>query len=367
VRVYLLLLIALLPALSVAQCNGHSQLCAKRYNEVAYLTTHNAFNAGDDGFNLPNQTHGLTRQLEDGVRALMLDVYDEGGVATVYHGYAFLGTTTLASNLTEIKDFLDANPTEVVTLLFETYISANMMDNEMAQAGLKPMLHVQVLGQPWPTLQDMIATGKRLVFFSDHNNAQPGQDWYHYMWDFAVETDFDNNAVSDFNCDFNRGDASNDLFIVNHFVTDATLGTGQSNQAAIINQLPYFYDRVHGCQLEKEKFPNFPTVDFYELGQTMAVVDSLNGIRSSVGIESVKQDSQLIVFPNPSKGSFQIEVPNSMIEGTYKVFRSNAQLVLDSKWNGKRLNIDLSEQPDGVYYLSVSSSSENQIRRLIKL
>ena len=66
-----------------AQCNGFQALCGLRYNQVSYLTAHNAFNAGDEGFSLPNQNQGLTGQLNGGVRALMLDVYEEGGVPTV--------------------------------------------------------------------------------------------------------------------------------------------------------------------------------------------------------------------------------------------------------------------------------------------
>ncbi|MFC2176455.1 hypothetical protein ACFLR1_05765 [Bacteroidota bacterium] len=71
---YILLFFSL-PSFCVAQCNGSSHLCGKRYNEVAYLTTHNAYNAGEEGFASPNQTHGITKQLEGGVRGFMLDVH----------------------------------------------------------------------------------------------------------------------------------------------------------------------------------------------------------------------------------------------------------------------------------------------------
>ena len=355
----------LVPFAIFAQCNGHSELCNKRYNQVAYLTTHNAFNAEDDGFNLPNQTHGLTQQLNDGVRGLMLDVYDEGGVATVYHGFSFLGTTTLESNLTEIKNFLDANPNEVVTLLFETYISANMMDTVMTQVGLKPMLHVQTLGDSWPTLQEIIDTDKRLIFFSDHDNAEAGQDWYHYMWDFAVETDFENHSPSDFNCEFNRGNAGNNLFIVNHFVTDATIGIGQTDQAEVVNELSFFYDRVYGCQLEQQKFPNFPTVDFYELGQTLATVDSLNGIPTSVGLLDYSENS-FSISPNPSSGVFKIEMKDKNDDWIYSISNLSGEHIIGGKLN-KAKTIELTNQPRGIYFLSISNSQGTQIIKLVKL
>lgn len=358
-------MLIVLPFVTSAQCNGSQELCEKRYDEVAYLTTHNAFNASSEGFNLANQTYGLTQQLEDGVRALMLDVYDEEGVATVYHGFSFLGTATLESNLTEIKSFLDANPNEVVTLLFETYISANMMDTVITNAGLKSMLHAQTLGEPWPTLQEMIALDKRLVFFSDHNNAEIGQDWYHYMWDFIVETDFENHSPNDFSCGFNRGNSNNDLFIVNHFVTDATFGTGQTNQASVVNELTYFYDRVYGCQMQKQKFVNFPTVDFYELGQTLAVVDSLNNTQISMGIEYEHQ-SISSVYPNPSNGVFKVEKIGVKPIVNYQLYNLSGKLIELGTF-GKSLTLNLTSWPAGVYFLSIDNGKEAEFHRLLSL
>lgn len=365
-KTHLIFLILFAPFVLKAQCNGHVALCNKHYDKVAYLTTHNAFNAQEDGFNLPNQTFGLTRQLQDGVRGLMLDVYVENGVATVYHGFSFLGTTTLASNLTEVKDFLTVNPNEVVTILFETYIPSSMMDSVITQVGLKSMLHVQTLGEPWPTLQEMIDTDKRLVIFSDHNNGQPEQDWYHYMWDFAVETEFENNVPSNFSCDFNRGNATNDLFIVNHFVTDASLGTGQIDQAEIINQFPYFYNRINDCQLEKQKFPNFPTVDFYERGQTMLVIDSLNGIPSSVGIHDL-DTMKFSAYPNPSNGQFQFIIDEHWNMSTYQVFNLQGLLIENGALNTHNTTINLSASPQGVYFLSMNNDGNRRVVRLIKL
>ena len=142
-RLSLSFLLTILFASAFAQCNGHLELCDKRFNEVSYLTTHNAFNAEEDGFTLPNHTYGLTRQMEDGVRGLMLDVYDEGGVATVYHGFAFLGTATLESNLLEVKTFLDNNPNEIITIIFECYADFPLMKTAFENSGLINYVHEQ--------------------------------------------------------------------------------------------------------------------------------------------------------------------------------------------------------------------------------
>jgi hypothetical protein len=351
---FALCLFAITPSILLAQCNGFQELCGLKYNQVSYLTTHNAFNAGDDGFSVPNQNQGLTGQLNGGVRGFMLDVYDEGGVPTVYHGFAFLGTAPLTSNLTEIKTFLDANPNEVVTIIFESYVDANMMESAFVQVGLLPYMHEQVLGSPWPTLQQMIDAGTQLVVLTDSDDASPTQGWYHYVWEFAVETGFSNNAPSDFSCDFNRGDSINDLFILNHFVTDATVGIGIAAQSEIVNAFDYFYPRAVSCWNEKQKFPNFPTVDFYELGETKRVVDSLNLNPIHLDIESV--DSPPFTVETKGNGVYKIlfDAPNSIAQ--IEVYSAIGRLV--DYFSVERTNaftVDLGSEPKGIYMVKVSA------------
>ena len=75
---------------SYCQCNGHIELCSKTYDQVAYLTTHNAFNSTQENLLFPNQTNDISKQLSDGVRALMIDVYDHFGIPTAYHSFYML-------------------------------------------------------------------------------------------------------------------------------------------------------------------------------------------------------------------------------------------------------------------------------------
>jgi len=58
--------------IDVTACNGHVELCDRRYDEVAYVTTHDAMSSAEDAFRLPNQHYRMWRQLEDGVRGFML-------------------------------------------------------------------------------------------------------------------------------------------------------------------------------------------------------------------------------------------------------------------------------------------------------
>jgi hypothetical protein len=349
-----------------AQCNGFSELCERRYNHVAYLTTHNAFNAGEDGFTFPNHNFGITRQLEDGVRGLMIDVYDEGGVATVYHSVAILGTTTLESNLVEIKNFLDANPNEVVTIIFECYADFELIETAFLNTEMLDYALEQDLGEEWPTLQQMIDDGKRLVVLSDRNDAAPGENWYHYVWDYAVETPFSNNSNSDFTCEFNRGDEGNDLFILNHFATDPNVGVGRPDLSELANNFDFFYNRALECMDELGKFPNFPTIDFHELGEPLRVVDSLNLNNYTVSISEKSNDLQFSIAPNPSKGEYVLNW-NSSLKFELKVYDSSMKMIESEFVSGTSTQLDLSEHPQGIYHAVVQNEQMNRVLKLIKL
>ena len=252
------------------QCNGSYDLCNKRYNEVAYLTTHNAFNSKQDRYLFPNQKTNITEQLNNGVRGLMIDVYEDNESIVVYHAYKFLGSQPLSVYLNDIKYFLDNNPNEILTIILETYTSSNSIENEISKVGLLEYLHTQDVNSLWPKLQMMIDSNKRLVILSDKNDANENQSWYHYMWDFAVE-----NKYGQINCEFNRGNPENSLFIFNHFITSLT---GNKDNANKVNSFKYFMNHITKCKDLKNKFPNFITVDFYEIGESLDVVSKLNTI-----------------------------------------------------------------------------------------
>ena len=286
---------------ALAQCNGYAATCNKRYDQVSFLTTHNAFNSAENNFFMPNQNYGVTRQLEDGVRALMLDVYDSSGTVLVYHGFPVLGRQLLVDILVEVKDFLDQHTNEVVTIIFESYVSSNAIENTFQQTGLSSRLFTKQEHNDWPTLQEMISADKRLVVFSDINDAGPGQDWYHYVWKYCVETHFSVHDTAQFTNDFNRGDSVNDLFIFNHFVTTSPFGLGSPTLSAQANLFSFLSSRILENYLAKNKFPNFITLDFYDIGDGKKVVDWVN---SGVLSFDKSKSGKASVFPNPSAGSF---------------------------------------------------------------
>ena len=195
----------------------------------------------------------------------------------------------------DIKTFLDNNPNEVVTIILECYVTANDIESEINQSGLSNYLYTH--NSVWPTLQNMIDNDNRLVILSDVDDASSSQNWYHYVWDYAVETHYSVGTINDFTCDFNRGNPANDLLIFNHFVTDANLGYGLYTESNNVNANTFFINRALDCQNQTNKFPNFVTVDYYELGDGLDVVDQLNGITTSaINITEQKFERTLVAI-----------------------------------------------------------------------
>jgi len=344
-----------------SQCYSCYELKVKRYDETAFLTTHNSFNSEEGNFQMPNQTYSISNQLNDGVRALMIDVYDNNGIPTVYHGYSFLGSIPLSSNLAEIKTFLDNNTTEIVTIIFECYVSADMIEQTIIDAGLYDYLFEKNELLPWSTLEEMITTNKRLVVFTDVNDASEQQKWYHYIWEYAVETHFSVQSTDEFTCEYNRGVPENDLFIFNHFIT-SNLGVGNINQATIANSNPFFIDRINSCIAENEKFPNFITVDFYETGNCCEVVNTLNDMYSKN--EKISNE-QIRIFPQPADNFIIIEGNNIMEILLYdingKLQKQLNNIVAD------KITLNLAGLNSGIYSLKINCNSNIYINRIVKI
>ncbi len=228
----------------------------------------------DDGWVNPNQTHGIARQLDDGVRALMLDThYDDLGEPALCHGICRLGTQPLVAGLAEIEAFLRTHRGEVVSIIFESYISADDTAAAFEASGLSAYVRAQSADQPWPTLRELIDADERLIVFTDADSG--GYPWHLHVWDYAWETHFSNRTADDFSCDPNRGSTSSGLFILNHFLTQTI---PDPEFAEEVNVNPLFIDRATECMTVHDQLPNFVTVDFYDIGDTFAVVDALNGL-----------------------------------------------------------------------------------------
>lgn len=240
--------------------------------------THNSMNNDEKGFTIPNQTHSVLHQLQNGVRGLMLDTYDgSNGVAVTYHASSALGSSKLVDVMQEIKDYLNENTNAIISIIYQNEGGNTQLEKAIDSIGLDLMTFTYH-GGTWPTLQAMVDSNQRLVLFVEQNKL-PRAAYLMYAWGDIFDTGYTWHNVGEFDCDVNRGGSgSRELYLINHWLSNG-LGlpdkalASQSNTRAVISH------RVQECTAANNHFLNYLGVDFYEIGDAKAVVDSINGIK----------------------------------------------------------------------------------------
>ena len=304
-------------------CNGHAELCDRGYDEVSYLTTHNAMSVADaPGWYLAEQPHSITSQLDGGARGLMLDVWEarpagdyvsslavdraEGrqqledafgpevvasalrvveaiigpptGPPALYlcHGLCEIGATELAPTLDALRVWLDTNPDEVVSVIVENHVPAADVGAAIVAAGLEPYLATPT--DTWPTLRSMITSGRRLVVMTEKGSGGSDYPWLAHAFDLTQDTPYTFPSADDFSCEPNRGTSDSPLFLVNHWLS----GFGNLVSAAEqVNVDQVLGARVEQCREERGMQPTFVGVNYYSIGDVATVVAELNGVAGS--------------------------------------------------------------------------------------
>lgn len=92
--------------------------------------------------------------------------------------------------LKEIRDFLDANPTEIITIFIEDYVTTGQIINVFRAAGLDrfmfPIARMPKNGEDWPTVDDMVLNNQRLVVFTSKASKEAAEG-IAYLWHYVVE------------------------------------------------------------------------------------------------------------------------------------------------------------------------------------
>lgn len=303
-------------------CNEHTELCDRRFDDVAYVASHNAMSVtGQPGWFIGEQDDPIPAQLSQGVRALLVDVwsgvpaggvvrtapgsYDEAlaianeelgpevvdaalrladsiaGTASgtearyLCHGLCEIGSTPFATMLGQLRTWLLTHPDEVVTLFIEDHVAADLIAADIEQAGLVPFTYTAKVGTPFPTLGEMIRAGTRLVVMLEEGSGGDAAPWLANGFELTQDTPYTFPTVESFSCAPNRGPADAPLFLVNHWLSG--FGSLVSN-AELVNTSDVLGSRVRQCQAERGQIPNFVGVNFVDRGDVWAVVDELNGV-----------------------------------------------------------------------------------------
>ncbi|KAK4842708.1 hypothetical protein QYF36_026440 [Acer negundo] len=266
------------------------------FNNYAFLTTHNSFaidgepsHTGIPRLTFSNQEDNVTQQLNNGVRALTLDIYDFKDDIWLCHSFDrkcfdFTAFEPARDTFKEIQEFLSAKPSEIVTLILEDYVETpNGLTKVFNETGLMkywfPVSKMPKNGEDWPLVKDMVANNQRLVVFTSIKSKQDSEG-IAYQWNFMVENQYGYDGMRHGNCS-NRAesaplnDRTKSLVFVNHFGSvPIKITSCVDNSEELISML----DTCYGAA--GNRWANFVAVDYYKRsngGGAFEGVDKMNG------------------------------------------------------------------------------------------
>uniref|UniRef100_A0A453B527 PI-PLC X domain-containing protein n=2 Tax=Aegilops tauschii subsp. strangulata TaxID=200361 RepID=A0A453B527_AEGTS len=267
------------------------------FNKYAFLTTHNSFSIRGEPFHtgvpritLYNQDDSVTDQLNNGVRALMLDVYDFRDDIWLCHSkggkcFDFTAFEPAIGTMMEVEAFLSANPSEIVTLILEDYVSSDHgLSKLFHSAGLTkywfPVSSMPRDGGDWPRVRDMIRRNHRLLVFTSDESKERAEG-IAYQWNFMVENQYGDGGMSSRACRRRAESLALDsrtrlLILVNYFHTVPLRVT------ACVEHSLGLADVLRACHAAAgDRWANFLAVDYYKRsdgGGVFEATDMLNGM-----------------------------------------------------------------------------------------
>jgi hypothetical protein len=304
-----------------SSCNGIAALCERRLDEVVFPGTHNSFAASEEpGWYFANQNYPISRQLDDGIRALLIDVhfgvYDratgrvrtdltaEGadrnkvaeqipplalrvadrvagrvGVGTLNgtpepylcHTLCELGAEPLNQELEVIGRFLKQHPDQVLIVIVEDYVPPATIESAFEHAGLAPYLATLHRSAPLPALGTLIASGRRLVVFAEEKGGSPA--WYMPAFSFIQDTTLGATRPNQLSCKRYRGEEHSPLLLINYWIPpfppSPSLNAG-------IGRAAFLRGRIKRCLKERGFKGGILAVDFYQRTSVVDVAQGLN-------------------------------------------------------------------------------------------
>ncbi|KAJ3489608.1 hypothetical protein NLI96_g2018 [Meripilus lineatus] len=297
-------------------CNGHPERLWQRYgpsedphllypsnNSIQFVGAHNSYAVGVNdlfanqdydgtmygtlGGSLvltlaSNPLFSVSQQLKDGVRMLQMQAHElNGGIQLCHTACSLNNGGTLVDYLKKVISLLIVNSDNLSPTLYDAAFKSAELD---ALAYAPPSASLPASG--WPTLGNLIDTGKRLVVFlsttADFATVPYLIDEFTNIWETAFDVTDPN-----FDCNVNRtkGDPTTQMFLINHFLDKIVLGQpapfrDQANVTNGVSGLGSLGVHVQTCVADHGRNPNFLLVDFYEFGggSVFQVAADANGV-----------------------------------------------------------------------------------------
>ncbi len=302
-------------------CNGSVALCGRRLDDVVFAGTHNSYAAADEpGWLFANQRHGIARQLDDGIRALLLDVHagvrdpDTGRVRTdlraegmtrnkvaeaigpralrtadrlagrvgagdlrgtrgtyLCHTLCELGAEPFDQELAVVRRFLDRHPADVLLVVFEPYVPPAEIEAGLRRTGLLGTAAVLDRAAPLPTLGELVDADRRLVLFAEEDGGT--RPWYPPAFSFVQDTPLGARRPAELSCRRFRGEPSSPLLLLNHWIDRFP---PRPSDNAPIGTAAFLRDRIRRCTAQRRIRGAIVAVDFSDRTEVVAVARELD-------------------------------------------------------------------------------------------
>jgi hypothetical protein len=115
------------------------------------------------------------------------------------------------------------------------------------------------------------------------------------------------------------------------------------------------------------------SITVFQNGEYQVVASNLAGCSSSdtitvlsTGSQTLRQASDVKIYPNPSTGNLQLKFNSEIKSGTISVIDISGKLILEKQFNhSSTLNVDLTSLSKGIYFLKINSVDGIQIHKII--
>jgi hypothetical protein len=175
--------------------------------------------------------------------------------------------------LKQVRDFLVENPGEVLVIVVQDEsVAAQDIERCFRESGLIDFVYRGPARPPWPTLREMVDSDQRVLVLAENDTT--GVDWYHPAFAVLQETPFTFHQPSEFSNRPNRGGTGGSLYLMNHWIESTPIP--KPSNAEIVNARDVLLQRIRAFRRERGRLPNLVAVDFYGVGDLVAVVRELN-------------------------------------------------------------------------------------------
>ena len=320
-------------------CNNAAKLCDQPYNNITHLGAHNSPFLRDEstGFSSSgNHFFDSVVQLDAGVRVLTAQLHVEEAEGTAgganlrlcHASCSLLDAGLFSEWLGSIKQWMDGNPDEVVTIIIVNADEASTADIAAAYEASGIVSYGYVPDSPeermqsWPTLGDLINANTRLVTFVASlpgGDYDPSAPYLINEFTHVFETQFEVTDPVGFNCDIHRPDrllgdgpvqaiSDGHIPLMNHFLGDDQLfgiitpavdsvNVTNSPEEGLQGSLG---DHAVQCTQQWGRAPAIILVDFFNVGPAIATVDALNDVTQPGDIVGRKEVAEALLDPNSS-------------------------------------------------------------------